>query len=525
MSNLANSSAEPSYITRLALNSAPFSSEVATQSFFNGEQLVQRLNLLIHLARSSDKVGFLFAENGVGKSTLLTQVQLATGDDLRICRIDAQSLSDATPVIEQCLRAFGIEEGEINRSSEHEQLLKNRLQRLQKLNIRPLLLVDNIDTISAENLAVLMDWFSWQGDDEFLLQAILSSSRIMPELDTIHGRLQRVDLPSLAEHELSAYLMQRLEAVGYKGELPFRVKELKQFYRQSSGNPAVVNQLAHQKLLGIKSSLKSTHSLDFSGIKALFRWIGVSVLVVSLTLLLVFQDKVNSLFTEQTEDNSIIEQPFNAEDDPLATVVLDEDNIISSEQAEEETVESLDSEPLVVEKGEELDSISEALNSALDVELAEREELASLVAELPIVAKEKAEEKPSNEVIISSDDEGVEVEIPVPEVEETSPPRVRQQDWITQQQGNHYTFQLMGSWQQEKVTEFVEKYALTGDIAEFQSDRNGRIWYALIYGHYDSKKEALQASSHWPAPLNTLPSWLRRFDSVQKQIKSTVQEP
>lgn len=527
MSNLANSSAEPSYITRLALNSAPFSSEVTRSSFFSGEQIVQRLNLLVHLARSSDKVGFLFAEQGVGKSTLLTQVQLAAGDDLRICRIDTPLLPDATSIIEQCLRAFGVEEGEIKRSSDHTPLLKNRLERLQKLNIRPLLLVDNIDIISADNLAILMDWFSWQSDDEFLLQAILGSSRVMPELDTIHGRLQRVDLPSLAEDELSAYLMQRLEAVGYKGDLPFRSKELKQFYRQSSGNPAAVNQLAHQKLLGIKPTLGSTHSLSFSGITSLFRWLGVSILAVSLTLLLVFQDKVNSLFTEQSDENSVIEQSFDTEEEALATVILDEDEFTSAEQAEKEEPESLDSEPLFIENTEELGSISEALNSALELELAEREELALLVAELPVIENEHVKKEPSNDVIVSSEDEGLAVEEPTLEtkVEEEPSSRVHQQDWITQQQGNHYTFQLMGSWQQEKVAEFIEKYALTGDLAEFQSDRNGRVWHALIYGRYDNKKDALQASSHWPAPLNTLPSWLRRFDSVQKQIKNTAQEP
>jgi len=478
MSNLSNSSAEPSYISRLALHSAPFSTEIDTRSFFNGEQIEQRLNLLFHLARSSNKVGLLIADQGVGKSTLLTQLQQGAGDDLRICRIDVQASLEPSTFVDQCLRAFGVDDIDVNRKSEHESLLKDRLKRLQKLNIRPLLLVDNVDIISADNLAILLDWLSWQDDDEFLLQAIFTANRVMPELDNIHGRLQRVDLPNLTEKELNAYLMQRLETAGFKGELPFSSKELKQLYRQTLGCPAAVNQLAHQKLLGIKS--RSESATNFA---SLFRWSGVLLLVLSFILLLVFQDDINDLFEQDKDQIGVIEQAFNAEEEPLTMVVVGDDNVTSSDQAE-------------------------------------RDELATLVAELPVV-EEALEQSTIEQQSIEIDEVITQV---IPEAPIPSPSHIaHQEDWIVAQQGSHYTFQLMGSWDHSELIEFIEKYDLSGDLAEFESERNGRVWYALVFGVYDSKQEALQASSNWPDPLNTLPSWLRRFDSVQKQIKSTVQ--
>ena len=94
------------------------------------------------------------------------------------------------------------------------------------------------------------------------------------------------------------------------------------------------------------------------------------------------------------------------------------------------------------------------------------------------------------------------------------------QDWVMQQIASHYTFQLMGSWDREEIYAFIEQYALVGNVAVFESMRNGRIWHVLIYGSFANKKAALKASNEWPAPLNTLPSWLRRLDSVQKQIKN-----
>jgi len=508
MSNLTNSSAEPSYIARLALHSAPFSSAVDSHTFFNGEQIEQRLNLLFHLARSSDKVGLLMAEQGQGKTTLLTQLQHGAGDDLRVCRIDVQASLDLSTLIEQCLRAFGVDEINAKQQNEQETLLKERLLRLQNLNIRPLLLVDNVDILSSDNLATVIDWLSWQGEDEYLLHAIFTASRVMPELDNIHGRLQRVDLPSLSEKELEPYLMQRLETAGYKGELPFSAKELKQIYRHSQGCPAQVNQFSHQCLLGIKSSKTVTMPTNMA---ALLRWSGLVSLVIIFTLLLLFQDKINALFSQQDEQNEVIDQTFNSKEEALATVVLDGSEVISAEQAERDELTSLLAELPTVE-GQAPQLVTP--EPPVETEMVKQNKQANTELEAEAEAEAVAEA-----VVVEPIVEARSVEVIEPAVEKLLH---HQQAWIKQQQGTHYTFQLMGSWKQQEVLEFIDKYALSGDVAEFQSDRNGRVWYALIYGVYSSKKEALQASNDWPEPLNSLPSWLRRFDSVQKQIKNTL---
>jgi DamX protein len=55
-------------------------------------------------------------------------------------------------------------------------------------------------------------------------------------------------------------------------------------------------------------------------------------------------------------------------------------------------------------------------------------------------------------------------------------------------------------------------------VAIFESLRNGKIWHVLVYGVYANKQAAIEASQAWPEPMNTLPTWLRRFESVQTQI-------
>lgn len=484
MSSIANSAAEPSYLSRLALQAAPFNNAVKTDTFFHGEQIEQRLNLLSHLVRASDKVPCVFAVDGGGKSALLNELQQGAGDDLRVCRIDVESSLTPNNLLEACLRAFGVDDVEIAQSDDFKSLLINRLKRLKKLNIQPLLLVDNVEQTSSDLFSLISESLSWQDEDGFLLAAILTANRVMPEWDSLHGRTQRVDLPPLSEQEIPLYLMHRLTAAGYQGELPFSSKDLKQFYRHSAGCPAKVNQLAHQKLLGITPNQRF-ENIKLPRLLPLLKWVAMGMLVLSLIVLLIFQDQINALFTgmEKHTDGFSEQLILPTQDDEIATVVVGEDKITSSEQAE-------------------------------------REELASLVAKLSadennISASVEAEVTPSSSQKAITDT--VAPDASASEAIVSSPSH--NEAWILQQRSTDYTFQLMGSWEHIEVVEFIDKYALAGDVAEFESMRNGRVWYALIYGVYPDKKAALQASKQWPAPLNTLPSWLRRFDSVQKQIK------
>ena len=481
MSELSTSSAEPAYISRLALQSAPFNASINPRIYYNGGQAEHRLNLLLHLVRASDKVGVLVAADGLGKSTLLTQLQQRAGDELRYCLIQGQPQLDSATALVQCLRELGVDDSEIRLSDDHVATFKNRLQHLQKLNVRPVLLIDDAQNLSDELLAEVAVWLDWKDDkDAYLLQAVIASTHLT---GIALSRVQAVDLPALTEQELAAYLHHRLISVGYKGESLFSAKDITHFYRQSSGNPALANHLAHQHLLGQKPKRTKASSSGSGILRSGLRWAGLGILVASLVLLLVFQDKVNQLLTPQhTADIEIVQQNETDlhDQEKLTTVIVGEDPVKSNE-------------------------------------FAQRDELAALLSEIEIPATEKTD-TPTQLL----DNVAIESQASVVEVIKSAPD-IHQQDWVLQQQNTHYTFQLMGSWDKQEVYDFIGKYTLTGDVAMFESLRNGRIWYALVYGVFDNKQAALAASSKWPSPLNSLPSWLRRFDSVKQQIKNTVQ--
>ncbi|MBE0438428.1 MAG: AAA family ATPase [Gammaproteobacteria bacterium] len=479
MSELSTSFAEPAYVSRLALRCAPFSNSVDNTLYYSSGQLEHRLNLLLHLVRASDKIGLIMAEHGLGKTTLLTQLKSRTGDELRLCMIDAKQHQTIDTILIKCLQDLGVEQNDLDPSLSQTDNFRNRLKQLRKLNIRPILVLDDAQTFSTSIIAEISHWLSWQDNNQFLLQAIIATTHPLPLSEFVLARIQHIDLPALTRDELASYLTDRMTKAGYIGDFIFTDKELNKFYKRARGNPALVNQLAHQKLLGIKSGLTDIKAFNVSSLLN-FRRLGVAIIVVLLALLLVYQDEVNTFFkidtTSQVDNDITLVQP----EDDVATITVEHDKVMSHQDAV-------------------------------------RQELVELIEQLP---------QPEDDITPVENHKPIIENIPNAEptpplelgVAKMSLPELYREPWVLQQQGTDYTFQLMGSWQQQEVYDFVNKYALTGDVAMLESMRNGRPWYALIYGVFDNKDQALAASKQWPAPLNTLPSWLRRFDSVQKQI-------
>jgi DamX protein len=478
MSELTTSASEPSYITKLALSSAPFNDLIEPALFYAGGQAGHRLNLLLHLVRASDKIANLVAEQGYGKSALLMQLQQRTGDEIRLCFVNAELHTDMSAILGQCLIGLGVNSHDIESAEDPLQVFKTRLEQLRQLGITPVMLIDNADLLAVSLRSEIATWITWEGEKGFLLQAVIASRQPFILPGAAQNRLQVVTLPALSENELSSYLMHRLNGVGFRADSPFFDKDLKRIYQQSMGSPDMVNQLAHQQLLGIKQTKPTWAMLDNWLAKMTMRWAGLGVVIVAFLLLLLFQDTVNGWLIAAEPDNS----------------ALDETTMVIEEEADL---------PLVVTE-----------------EQAERDELADLIAEIPDINELEVEaaESKSTQNLVEKTQRPVAVVTPV----DSAPviPDFLKKEWVMAQAANHYTFQLMGSWEREEAYDFIEQYALVGDVAIFESMRNGQVWHVLVYGSFQSKQAALKASTGWPAPLNTLPSWLRRFDSVQQQIKN-----
>jgi DamX protein len=557
--------AEPKYISRLALQSNPFSAEVTEAGLYMGPEIKQRLDLVLHLLRASDKIPLLYGTNGLGKTTTLKALMNRGGDDLRFCLIQAEPSLTIQFMVSRCLQVFGAPQ-ESTLGSNNLQLLQQRLQQLQTLQIRPVLLIDDISKLAEPLLQQLKTWFDWQHEGNYLWRAVVTDVTA-DVMASQNERIQPLLLGPIPQQETAAYLLQRLQGVGFNGDSPFDNKALIRFHRQSSGVPAALNHLAHKFLLGQGKPVQLPFSFKFPAVSLRWnKWFGLVPLGVLFALVLFYQQQINDLFVadKSTIEDDVLNTDALTEDLPM--VVVDEPEELTSvaEADRQELVELLEElEQTDIEAEPTTDSDVEAAIETIsptdEVEPEPEQEVAADVLLDPVEIIEQPSQTADSEesiadVVTVNDDSSSEIETVTSETaeeQEVEPPSTPEQinppvelipepatttekadtafsdlvdttlkdkEWIMQQSATDFTFQLMGTWDRSEVDSFVEKNELTGNVAVFESMRNGEVWYAVIYGVYPSKQVAMRDSQQWSSPLNKISPWLRRYDGVQKQI-------
>lgn len=95
---------------------------------------------------------------------------------------------------------------------------------------------------------------------------------------------------------------------------------------------------------------------------------------------------------------------------------------------------------------------------------------------------------------------------------------IKDERWILDQEPNHFTLQVLGTQNKSSIKTFINTHKLQDKTAVFQTLRNGKPWYSVIYGSYASKDAAAQSKKE--IANSKVKPWLRRFDNVQAKINT-----
>ncbi len=86
--------------------------------------------------------------------------------------------------------------------------------------------------------------------------------------------------------------------------------------------------------------------------------------------------------------------------------------------------------------------------------------------------------------------------------------------WLALRERGGYTLQLIGVSKRKAVSAFAEKHALQGDLATVRTSREGKDWYILLQGRYESYREASKALRELPAALKSQQPWVRKMPAT-----------
>lgn len=93
--------------------------------------------------------------------------------------------------------------------------------------------------------------------------------------------------------------------------------------------------------------------------------------------------------------------------------------------------------------------------------------------------------------------------------------------WVWSQNPSHHTIQLAGAGDEASIEAVMQGLNLPGELAVVQTLRNGKPWYALIYGRFADKAAAQGTAARLPEKLKKAGPWIRPFSALHDEIGQT----
>jgi DamX protein len=90
--------------------------------------------------------------------------------------------------------------------------------------------------------------------------------------------------------------------------------------------------------------------------------------------------------------------------------------------------------------------------------------------------------------------------------------------WLRNQPRERFTLQLFATTSREKRDQFVSRQAQPERFATFETRRNAEAWYAVTYGNFATRAEAMAAAAALPDSVGPVEPWIRTFASVQATL-------
>ncbi len=541
MSNVDRLAPAPDYLKAYSLTCEPFANDLDGRFFYAGSALMQRLDLLTHLTQFGDSVILVSGPRGSGKTTLLGRFAGQTGNQWRLCLINADEFG-------QFPRRLGDALG-IGDTDDERQMVERWASQTEASQLL-VIVIDNAEQLQPEAFQTLCRLLEPPLAERVRLilfgtpeaQQALKLAFDQKELPC---NAQLLEVPRLTEEETASYLMYRLAVAGYSGESPFTATEVRALCKAAEGRPADINRLAHDALL--EHQMRSRGKRPRPKIKPRqgmgLAWTLSSLVVIAIAIYV-------GLHRQQPAPKATpaAEQPTeNLEKRPLA---LPESRPTPTEippptvagKAPEtarapvpDLLAGTDTPPpaTAAVPAATPSPAAPALPASGPEPAPGRQTTALTLPPAPAV-KPRPMRPPAAEPPPAAT--GTEAPVAAQAPTATAQPVTgsdtktvaspapaaglpHREAWLLQQPEQRYSLQLLGSRKADSITDYIRQHKLAMEqSAIYRGKFRGGEWYVLMYGIYPDRQAAIDARAGLPAAVRKDKPWPRTLKSVQTAI-------
>ena len=517
----------PPYLANLGLLSEPFADAPSGHFFYAGADGEQRLDLMHHLAPYSPLL-VVIGEPGIGKTALMHQFEARAKDNWRIMTVTARTDMDRDDFMGAMSDALGLpSQSQVDPNTQYLAVIA-QLRALRQTAQIPILLIDDAQNLSASLLELLQKLCSENDDGHILsvilfgtsqLQTMWSKQALMP----LAARVTHTfEITPYTEEETARYIRHRLRAAGASDDGPFDSVTINKIHAASGGIPAKINEWAQQVLvdrsMGSAPRLASDARSEKSGTEQRRRLITVAGVI--LVVLLVAGPLRSVLFKSSPVPPAEPQQTRSLPTPPPAEEGGAEERVIRSDGVEAPPP------PMTSTAPAEEATPSPAPEGVKTLPLPPAD---TTTVKVPAMAESSAppaveESKPSSAPAPATPPKAQSVEAkpvapaastPIKNNElKTSSAGVYGAEWLKGQAESNYTLQLMAVKDENTARQFIDGHQLQGKAAYLPVVSHGQTLYAVLYGSYPQRSEAVRAAKGLPAAWGTPNPWIRSFNSI-----------
>jgi type II secretory pathway predicted ATPase ExeA len=464
----------PSYLNHYGMHRPPFATQTDDEMYYSEPTRDKRLDILLHLTQYSNELLLVTGPEGSGKTTLLQQFLKKARGNWKVCSLTAQVKMDEEQLLYRICHGLNlpIESAALPNTIIN---VKRQLEQVLAVTRTVVIVIDDAHVLPAEVLAVLVELSKIKNlrTGAYLRFILFSEPQIKIQFAAIEMEyklkypVRKIDLPPFDETQTGKLIRHRTRTAGLEADNTFTDATIGKIFKQSEGIPGNIVDLAHRVLFEMTPLKRRTLPAGTDSAVILPKppvgLIAGAVGVVLISLILMFQDEINNLYTKKGG------QP----------------------KAQKRTVTSL-------AMPQHSDSVRHNVYSK-DLLSAANEKMAA--------------EKPSAGATFTTERNG-----------ESLLSRVNQGAWLLEQDPNYFTLQLIAGSEKSTVNHFLTRHKLPADrLAYYRSLNKGKDWNCLVYGVYPDYRSAVLALDDLPAAVRKIRPWIRQLKNIQGEIKEAAQ--
>jgi len=529
----------PDYVDALGLEGDPFDVELAeSPDLYLGGGRREAFEQVVHLSEFGAGALVISASAGAGKSTLFHALAAELRDTWTICLVEAKQCSSAEKLFS--LLASTLAADVYDGASSGELLVSIRHELTQGSLAPILLLIDDAHLLDDSVLSALLSLLQSPSDVDLPLHMVLfGDPQLIYRLDSfslVDVLLHDITLENLSREEVENYLVDKFRAVGWGQPLPFDREEVDRLFRLSAGDLGQLHESARQILMD-----RVTVDHD-----RLDRGLGLPVghmfsLVLLLGILIMAYFYKDSWFDAVDVGPGLV--AVSSDETASATALALAEPVKNTEEVKIDVKEQAggpESASSIVPEYQRLEAVK---SSAGDGEHsgahAVIEEEAVVASDFPVqttrpIDRPKLDFPVSNEPsLLESELAKVKLspatlpplavfdpaEAAVPELVERRPLLSEDESLLMALDQRNFVLQIMAAGSKSAVKLFVSAQVNRSELQLFTTWRQGKPWYVVVTGDYQSSSEARQEVKSLPQTQKKAGPWPRSVSDIHSKIK------